>query len=180
MNAMTAVNKYKNTFINLIVLGVGITIAFQVYKNQTATIAALEQKKETEIKKNVVLKDIKKQEKIIQFYKDNLNREDMGTFIVSVNEIAKQTGVKIVSLKPNPAEDIGVVRKSTLSLLVSSDNYHKLGKFINAIETLPDFYYVDNVTFTRLVSRMNRNLLLRLRWSWQQYSLKDRMMHDEK
>jgi Tfp pilus assembly protein PilO len=150
MDAMTVVNKYKNTFVNLIVFVVGVAIAFQVYKNQAASIAALEQKKEMEIKKNVVLKDIKKQEKIIQFYKDNLNKEDMGTFIVSVNEIAKQTGVKIVSLKPNPTEDVGVARKSTLALVISSDNYHKLGKFINAIETLPDFYYVDNVSFTRL------------------------------
>jgi Tfp pilus assembly protein PilO len=146
MDLAGAFSKYKNIFINIGVILLSLLIAFNfVYKKQQAELAALQEKKQTEEKKNVILDNISLLEKKIDAYTMLLAKKDSGSVISSINEMAKSSGVKIVAIRPGQEQQSTDYIKTSFDLTLQVDSYHALGRFISRLESYGDVYVVDSV-----------------------------------
>ena len=140
------INKHKNKLLNILVLIIAVIVAYNIFKVQNLKAVSLENKKETEIKKNEVLAEINKLENKIGSYKKFINRKDVPSVINTINNIAKESMVKIVSIKPQPDKDDNPdYAVYSFSLLVNAEDYHALGRFIAKLESSSDLYSVDNL-----------------------------------
>jgi len=145
MELIALANKNKNKLLNLAVIIIAFMIASNIYKQQTREIESLKSKSNTETKKNTVIENISKLEKSIGTYKNLLAKKDAGSVINTVSNIAKESGVKIVSVKPIAEQKHTDYIKFPLNLVLSVPNYHTLGSFISKIESYQDVYVVESI-----------------------------------
>lgn len=144
--------KLKNRAVNLGIVILVIIIGLRIYEYQTKTIASLKEKKEIELKKNDLLVDLRKLGKNLASYRNFLNKKDMPVFMNTLNEVAKETDVKIVGIKPTSQTDVGEYVRYPFELSVICKNYHNLGLFISKIENLPNgiYFVIDSVSLGKV------------------------------
>lgn len=135
--------KDRNRALSIVLVLATIIICRQIYKIQAKHVESLNVKREVELKKNEVLGEISQSEKEIENYKGLLKRKDASLVINLVSKIAKDYNVKVISIKPNAQENYSGYVKYPFALTLSADSYHKVGKFINKIESDPDIYFFD-------------------------------------
>lgn len=145
MELIALANKNKNKLLNLAVIIIAFMIASNIYRQQTREIESLKSKSNTETKKNTVIENISNLEKSIGTYKNLLAKKDAGSVINTVSNIAKESGVKIVSVKPSAEQRQADYIKFPLNLVLSVPNYHTLGRFISKIESYQDVYVVESI-----------------------------------
>lgn len=145
MELIALANKNKNKLLNLAVIIIAFIIASNIYRQQTREIESLKSKSNTETKKNTVIENISKLEKSIGTYKNLLAKKDAGSVINTVSNIAKESGVKIVSVKPLAEQRQADYIKFPLNLALTVPNYHTLGSFISKIENYQDVYVVESI-----------------------------------
>lgn len=143
MDFIDSINTHKNKVVNIILIILALLIANNIYKTQAKNIATLREKKDAELKKNAVLKEIVKLEKKITAVKNMVNNKDISTVINTLGNIAKESSVKIVSLRPQTERDYPFYVKYSFDLNVMSSSYHPIGKFISKLENSADIYTVD-------------------------------------
>jgi hypothetical protein len=146
LKVMNSLSINKKNIINFIIIVIALPIAINIYKSQVKSIELLKNKKDIELKKNEVLQNISISEKTVNSYKDILNRKDISLVLNRISDIAKKSGVKIIWLKPVAPQDYSIYIKYSFDLAVDVDNYHTLGKFISALESNPDVYFVERLT----------------------------------
>lgn len=135
----------KNKILNLAVIIVAFIIAGNIYKQQTKDIESLKSKNNMETKKNAVIENISKLEKSISAYKNFLAKKDASSVINTISNIAKESGVKIASVRPLAEQRYPDYIKSPFSLALSAPNYDSLGRFISKIESYQDVYMVEAI-----------------------------------
>ncbi len=140
--------KNKNKILNFGIIFLALIIAFQIYKSGNQRINSLIQEQEYELKKNKVSEDIAGLEKRIEGYKKNLVKKEMGSVMDSLSNIAKNSSVKISSIKPINDEVYGDYVKSSFLITVSAPDYHSLGNFISRVESYKDIYFIDEVSMS--------------------------------
>jgi len=145
MELIALANKNKNKVLNFAVIIVAFIIAGNIYKQQTREIESLKSKNNMETKKNTVIENINKLEKSIGAYKGLLAKKDASSVINTVGNIAKESGVKIVSVKPIAEQRQADYIKFPLNLVLTVPNYHTLGSFISKIESYQDVYVVEGI-----------------------------------
>lgn len=136
--------RIKFLSIGLIVLT--LIIAPSIYKNQTRSAESLKAKKDAEIKKNEVLKEISQSEARIKFYKTLLGKKDASLVMDTISSIAKDSNVLLVSIKPGTEENRPLCIKYPFVLVIGADSYHAIGKFISKIENQSDIYLVEAIS----------------------------------
>lgn len=139
----------RNTIVNIIIVCVTLIIIFNIYQSQTKKIQTLEANRDAESQKNSLLNEINKLEKVANSYKKNFNKEDSLAFITTINNIAKNSGVKIISIKPSRQQDYSMYTKYSFDLDVRCDNYHEIGKFASLLESHPDIYTIERLSIGR-------------------------------
>jgi len=150
MDINALINKYKNAAINGVVVLLAVFIAFNfIYKKQQANIAALDETRKSEEKKNLLLDNISLLENKIDAYSRLLVKKDPSSVINSINEMARASGIKILSIRPALEQEYPDYIKSTFDLSVQADTYHTLGKFVSKVENYGDVYMVDSVDIRR-------------------------------
>lgn len=137
------INKYKKTMLNAGLILIALIISFRIYGAQQKKISALKEQKSAELKKNEVMESIGLTGEKLNDYKSFLNRKDISTVLKTLGNIAKESSVKIVSLRPGQERDSPEYTSYPFSLTVQADNYHLLGKFISNLENHPDVYIVE-------------------------------------
>jgi Tfp pilus assembly protein PilO len=142
---ITIVKKNKNKLVNIAIIILALIIAAQISKKQTKDMEALVAQSNVEIKKNKVLGDISRLEKKINAYKNLLAEKDPNLTINSIGNIAKETGVNITSIKPEPQQRYPDYIKAPFSLSISTSDYHALGDFISRLETNENVCIVDYI-----------------------------------
>ncbi len=153
-NLTNRLGRGKTKILNIALIILTVIIAPNVYKSNARSIASLNIRKDTESKKNGVLGEISQSEKMIKFYKNLFNKKDASLVINTINNIARDSNVKIISIKPGAEEQEPVYTRFPFVLTVSADSYHGIGKFISKIENHPDVYFVDAISIkTQEVSR---------------------------
>lgn len=147
------INEHKNKLLNAVIILVALLIANRIYKAQTATLVSLKGRKALEIKKNAVLGEISQSEKRLNLYKSSLNKKDASLVMNTVNNLARDSGVKIVSIKPQSEKRYPVYIKYPFDLNVEAESYHAIGKFISKLESHPQIYLVEQVTLRKVAGR---------------------------
>ncbi len=155
-------NKYKNKVFNLAVVLLAIIVALGIYSKQARDIELLKNTKEVESKKNVVLDNIGKLEKRVDAYRELLKNKDTESIIGSISDMAKESGVKIISIKPETRQKYQDYVKLPFSLVVNSFEYHSLGDFISRIESYPDVYIIEDVRINSLSNKDGLTVNLKL------------------
>lgn len=144
-NLTNQLGKGKNKILNIVLIISTLIIAPNIYVSKAKNIESLNAKKDTELKKNEVLDRISYSEKRIKYYKNLFNKKDASLIMNTVNNIARDSNIKIVSIKPGTEQKEPVYTKYPFLLTIAADNYHTLGKFISKIESHPDAYFVDEI-----------------------------------
>ncbi len=160
MDLTEAINKHKNRIFNLIVIILALAIANNIYRKQSREIELLNAKKDAGIKKSSVLESISQLNNRINSYKNLLTKKDANLVINTTSDIAKASGVKILSVKPAMEQRFADYTKFPFDLMVSAPNYHALGKFISGLESYEDIYFIEalNINFEKTTKELNITL----------------------
>lgn len=162
MDVTGLINKHKNLILNILIIILSLFIANIVYKKQTQMIEVLKENNALEIKKNEISESISKSEQKISTYKNLLASKDVGLIVNSIGSIAKELGVKIVSMRPIMENRYSDYIKLPFNLIINVSGYHRLGKFISRIENNEDVYVIDTVQIQRdsQTEELNVNLVI--------------------
>ena len=137
------INRYKNKILNVAIIVVSLFTAYNIYKDQAKVIQNLNGNKQKEIEKNEILGSISKVDKKIRAYKAFMNKKDASLIIDDLGNIADNSNVKLISIKPDPEQMYPLYVKYAFNLGVTVDNYNTLGKFINKLEKSDDVYVIE-------------------------------------
>lgn len=146
MEAMEFINKNKNALFNVVLILLALFISNKIYKSQRQTMESLREQTREESKKNEVLQGIRSLEENFGLYKKLLPDKDAASAINTFGNIAKESSINIVSIKPYPEQKFAEYIKIPFELSVSSPDYHRLGRFISRIESHRDVYMVDSLS----------------------------------
>jgi Tfp pilus assembly protein PilO len=141
-------SKNKNLVLNLVVVVIAGVVAFQLYqKNEQAKIK-LSSDIKNEQDKSKKLEEIDQSEKTMAAYRKLLSKKDTSLVMATITNMAKELGIRVVTVKPVPEEKRNEFIRMPFVLTVAPPSYHALGKFISAIESAQDVYVVDSVEIT--------------------------------
>lgn len=162
MDAIGSFNKYKNLVLNIVIIIVACIVSVKIYKRQVSQMEALKTQKEMEIKKNASFQNIGKLEKKLDAYKNLLARKDANKIINDITNLAKESDIKIVSIRPVPEEAEQDYIKLPFDLAISASDYHTLGKFISKLESYTDVYVIESLEITSESQKKELTANLRL------------------
>lgn len=143
MDSVGLINKNKNKVFNIAIIIIAIIVSLNIYKKQLAKIDSLKASIAEEEKKNRTLDNIGKLDAKINSYRKLLPKKESGTSINDINNIARDTGIKIMSIKPSGEETFPDYTKYVFDLTISSPDYDSLAKFINTLEVNQAVYMID-------------------------------------
>jgi len=136
----------KEKILGSAILIFGLLIATGIYTSQTKSLHLLNIRKETEIKKIEVLNAIQESEKKIESYKKLLTEKDPVLITNKINNMARESNLRIISVQPGAQEEEPLYIKYPFILTMQSDSYHAIGKFISKIENYSDLYFVETIS----------------------------------
>lgn len=145
MEAEELINKYKNVILNLVVLAVAFYFGLKIYNSQMEKVSAIRKQKEVEINKNDVLKNIGNLEGEIGQYKNFVNSKEVSSLLNTISEVAKQSSVKINSIRPAPEEQAEMYVRYPFDLRMVSDNYSNIGNFIANLENNQNIFVIESM-----------------------------------
>ena len=154
--------KYKNKVFNFAVIFLAIIVALSIYSKQARDVELLKNTKEVEKKKNIVLEDIGRLELKVDAYKELLVGKDTELIIGNISNMAKESGVKIISMRPEMEQKYPDYIKLPFSLAINAFDYHSLGDFVSRIESHPDIYVIEDVRIYPLSEKEGLTVNLKL------------------
>ncbi len=146
------IEKNKNRIINFGVIILALIIAFKFYQSTNEQIGSLVQQQNNELEKNKVIDDIVILEKKAAAYKKVFVKKDFASIMDMISGIAKNTSIKIVSVKPYAEERFDSYFSYSFLITLNAPSYHVLGDFISKIENYRDIYQVNDISINSLVS----------------------------
>lgn len=152
------IDTYKNSVLNIGVIVLSLVIAGNIYKKELLVTAALQEKRDIENKKNMVLNDISFLEKKISAYKNTYYKKEPSMIITTVGGIAKDKDVKILSVRPEGEKEFETYTKYFFSLSLVAKDYHVLGNFLSAVESYSDVYMVEKINIRPNASAANNDI----------------------
>ncbi len=145
MDAYEWISRNKNKIINILFLALSLFVAGKIYSGQLKSRNLLVEKKDRESKKNIILEGINDTVKKIEAYRKLLGEKDASGVINTVGNIANQTGIKIISIKPIKQERLPEYVKIPYRLELMTESYHNLGRFLSRLESHADIFMVDTM-----------------------------------
>lgn len=144
---MGLTDRHRNAIFNTLVILIATLISYNMfYKSGLKAKDELIIRKNDEIKKNMLLKDIIDSENKIKVFKDSVNNKDLSLMLKNISTIAKESSVDLISLKPQNEKEYTNYKEYSYNLVVAAPNYHRLGQFISNLENSPDVYTINNLS----------------------------------
>ena len=143
-------SKNKNKIVNAGVILLAIFIALYLFGMQNQQLASLEESKNEEMRKSEVMESLNRVEKRIDSYKQTFTRKDLGSVIDAMTNIAKDTRVKVISVKPGTEQQQSDYIKTSFLIVVRVADYHALGDFISKVENYKDLFLVEDVNIATI------------------------------
>jgi Tfp pilus assembly protein PilO len=143
MELTAFVNKHKNKIVNIAIIILAVIISANIYKKQSEGIEALKKKEDTETKKSEVIKNINQLAQKINSYEKLFIKKDVSAVINTISGLAKESGIKIVSVRPDAEQAYPNYIKLPFGLVISADDYHAIGKFISKLESYQEVYIIE-------------------------------------
>lgn len=104
----------------------------------------MREKIDSETQRYEVLGSLDKTQRFISAYNNLINKKDISLSINIISNIARDTKINILFIKPAATEEYPIYTKFPFNLVVGA-NYHELGRFINKLESHPDIFFVDKL-----------------------------------
>lgn len=142
------IERNKNKIINFAVIILALFIALQFFRSANGQRNSLIQQQNKEIEKNKVTEDISILEKKAEVYKKVFVKKDLASIMDIIYGIAKDTSVRIASVKPFTAEAMDNYFNSSFLITLNAPSYHALGDFISKIENHKDIYLVNDISIS--------------------------------
>ena len=139
---------FGNNLANIIVIIIAIFAAIGIYQADTRNIAVMQDKLNSGRQKNELLLRLDSLNKNIKALKSPLTGRDISLTIPSIKDIAQNSAVRIISLKPQAERDFPLYVKYVFELVVAADDFHSMGRFMADIENSPDFYFVEQLSMS--------------------------------
>jgi hypothetical protein len=149
------IERNKNKIVNIGIVILAIFIAFQLYRSANERMNALNNQSNNELEKNRVAGDIATLEKRAEAYKKVFVKKDLALVMDTIYGIAKDTSVKIISVKPSAEEVLDNYSKSSFLITLVAPGYHALGEFISKIENNNDVYLVSDMNVSAAESTLD-------------------------
>ena len=165
MGLESLINKQKNKFFNIVLIIIALIVASNIYKKQEADINSLKVNIEEEEMRNKTLDNIGKLDAQIESYRRLLSKKETSSYMNDINNIARDTGVKMMSIKPSGEEPAADYTKYIYELTVSSQDYDTLARFINALEINSTVYMIENLELRSFSYNKEKELSANLRVS---------------
>ncbi len=143
MDLSAMLNKNKNKVFGLAIILLSFMVAYRIYEWQALQLKLLNDRIVEENKKNQVLTDISKLEGEVEVYRKLLTKNDASSMMSDINNIARDTGVKIISIRPSGENASPEYTKYMFDLSVEAPDYNTLAKFVNKLETFERVYLVE-------------------------------------
>jgi hypothetical protein len=146
------IERNKNKIVNFGVIILALVIALQFYRSADGQRNSLIQQQDKEIEKNKVTEDIALLEKKAEVYRKVFVKKDLASIMDTISSIAKDTSVRISSVKPLTAEALDNYFNSSFLITLNAPSYHALGVFISKIENHKDIYLVNDISINSTIS----------------------------
>jgi len=140
------IKKHKNLALNISIIILAFIVSLNIYKKQNKEILSLNAQKEIEIKKNAEFDTISGLEKKNNYFKNYLSKKDAGLTINTITNIAKELGIKIVSIRPESELKFAQYIKEPFEISFVINSYHDLGKFVSKMESSNNVYVIEIIT----------------------------------
>lgn len=135
---------YKNRILNIAIFIIFLYVGFLLYKSQIKDVEKLKTEKETETKKNEILSNISKMERELKTYKEFINKKDVSFLMQLVGDIAKNSGINILSFRPREKGEYPVYIEYPFDLSIRTDDYDKIGRFFSNLESDPSVFVINS------------------------------------
>lgn len=136
--------KNRNSLINIGLIVFALIIAKNIYTGQIKKVELLKTKRETELKKNVLIDDISTVEKRINAYKKLLYERDTSSVINTITQLAENSEVKILSVRPEAEIKHNAYSEIPITLNILVKDYHQIGGFISKLESAGEVYIIKD------------------------------------
>lgn len=146
MELLGLIYKQKNRIVDIGIIILTLIIITNVYKKQAKSMSSLREKIDAETQRYEVVDNMNKSQRIISAYTNLVNKKDVSLAINTISNIARDSKINILFIKPAPTEEFPVYTKFPFSLVMSAPSYHDVGGFINKLESHPDIYFVDSIS----------------------------------
>jgi len=146
---LSDIKKHKNRVLNILIIILALFISSNIYKKQNKEMLSLNAQKEIEIKKNAEFEVIGRLEEKNKYFKNYLSKKDAGLAIDTISNIAKELGIKIISIRPEAELKFAQYTKAPFEISLGINNYHDLGKFISKMENSNEVYIIETITAKR-------------------------------
>lgn len=168
MEYVNLIKKYRTLLLNAAVVVLSLIFISNMFKSQSLEAKNLKNARESEGKKNEVLANISQLEKKIIAFKNTYSKRDLSQVINTVSNIARDSNIKIVSIKPKKEDNYQAYVKYPFELNIGADSYHAIAKFISKLENYKEFlFFVDSLTLMPVehpegeqASRLSVNLVI--------------------
>lgn len=143
--------KKKILFISAAValLAVFIGVAF-IYGPFISRKVGLRNRIIEERKRNLYLAQIKILKEHVNLYEERLpEQKSLSLLLDEVSRLASESGLEIISIKPEPPEDKGRFIKFSIRLKADL-TYHRLGSFLSKFESSKKFIKIENIQLRRV------------------------------
>ena len=156
------IERNKNKIVNFGVIILALVIALQFYRSTNNQINSLIQQQNNELEKNKVVEEIATLEKKAEAYKKVFVKKDLASVMDIISGIAKNSSVRIISIKPHSEDALGNYFSSSFLIMLNAPSYHALGDFISKIENHKDFYLVNEVSINSIVDNVELSVSLKI------------------
>lgn len=142
------INKYKNVLSNVALILIALFVGFKVHNGEEAKYAVLSKVKEDELRKNDALKAISDTQMNVKAYQSAINKKDMSNIVGSIGKIARDSSVRITSIRPDNEVDLRLYTKFNYELSCATSGFHNIGKFLEALENAPELFSIENMSIS--------------------------------
>lgn len=136
------ITQNKNIFLNALILLIVSIFSIKIYLKQSSLLTNLNDSKSLETNINKVLKSIIKLDETVVLLTKFVNRKDLASVLNTLTTIAKVSEVKILSIKPIEIMDYPLYVVYPYYIVVKTDNFENIGKFLSKLESHKDVYIV--------------------------------------
>ncbi len=144
LNLNVLINRHKSLIFNIFIVLVALYFASKVYTVQSKKIVKLSKERDSSMKKNDALAEIRKLENRLNLYRSFMAK-DVSLVVSTLADLAKQSSIRIVAVSPEPEQDTAAYIKYPFSLSLEVDNYNNLGSFMSKLESHHDIFIVDSI-----------------------------------
>ena len=162
----TLLTKYRNTAFNIGLVLVALIVARVIYSNQYKKIVDLRRNITQEEQKDVLFDELNGIQKKLSAYRQVYAKKEVSAIINDITQVARDSGVRIVSIKPGEEQKQLGYSELLIDLNVGASDYHSLAKFVASLENstylflIKSYYIKPQILTTPEITKGKQDRLL--------------------